>query len=263
MCRDSISKKITEDEIRKHLTPQFADIPIFVYDEIDSTNKQAVSFAKSGNKKNALFVADAQTNGRGRLGRSFFSPHGTGLYFSFLFFSDASAEELSAVTPFAAVATANALEKISGTKVGIKWVNDLYISEKKICGILTELISPTSFKEQNGVVVGIGINLSTNCFPEDLQNKAGALGFLPDRNALVADIASSLEKFSKNPFSREHMSEYISHSVVLGRKVVLDRWGEQFEGTVVGFDKNGGLLLDMGKESPRLFTGGEITLRLS
>ena len=242
---------LSEGRIRAHLPPELSGMDVFVYDETDSTNRRAKAFADGKGFCRALFCADAQTQGRGRLGRSFYSPAGSGLYMTYLFSSALPLEKLSAVTPYAAVITARALETECGVLgVGIKWVNDLYLAGKKICGILTEAVTDLESGGKNGIAVGIGINLTTDVFPDDLRAKAGNVGKMPNRCALAARIASALYGFEKDPFDRTHMEEYTARSTVLGKTVTLDRWGEKTTGTVVGFDRDGGLLLDVGEKDP-------------
>ena len=255
---------LSEGRVRAHLPGECMGLKLTVYGEPDSTNKRAKLFAEEGNfTGEALFVADSQTAGRGRLGRSFYSPASTGLYLSYLFSSEAPLQTLTAVTPYAAVSVAKILERYTEKKILIKWVNDLYSEGRKVCGILTEALTSLESGGDNRVVVGIGINLNTEIFPEELSEKAGSLGCRPDRSILAAEIASQLHAFAREPWKRTFMQEYTRRSMVLGRRVVLDCWGARTEGVAVGFDENGGLFLDTGKGEPELFTGGEISLRLS
>ncbi len=256
--------RLSEGRIRAHLPGECAGLNIMVYGETDSTNKRAKLFAEEENfKGEALFVADSQTEGRGRLGRSFYSPASTGLYLSYLFSSDTPLQTLTAVTPYAAVSVAKILERCTEKKILIKWVNDLYCEKKKVCGILTEALTSLELGGENRVVVGIGINLNTEIFPEELSEKAGSLGCRPDRSVLSAEIVSQLHAFAQKPWDRTFMQEYTGRSMILGKRVVLDCWGTYTEGVAVGFDENGGLFLDVGKDEPELFTGGEISLRFS
>ena len=247
--------------IRAHLPPELEKIPVFTYEVTDSTNNRAKAFAAGRFSGCAVFAADAQSAGRGRLGRSFYSPARTGLYFSFLFSSDAPLEVLSAVTPYAAVAVSKALEEASGKKIGVKWVNDLYLDGRKICGILTEAVTTLEGGGGNVIVVGVGINLGTMDFPEDLKDKAGALGALPDRSVLAARLAKDLASFARDPYDRSFMEDYAARSIVIGKKVSLNKWSDTYEGTVLGFDGNGGIILDINGEK-KIFNGGEISLKL-
>lgn len=258
------SDRLSPEGIKVYLRQPLVDIPVFTYPVTDSTNKRASAYAGEGFSGSALFVADSQTDGRGRLGRSFYSPAGSGIYFSFLFSSDAPLSVLNSVTPAAAVATAQSIEALTGISVGIKWVNDLYFNGKKICGILTEAITAMDEGCENKIIVGIGVNLSTNDFPDQLNNTAGALNCTVNRCQLVAETVNRLARFAEDPYDRNFMDYYSTHSVVMGRKVLLTRGSDCIIGRVAGFDENGGLILDRedgGK--PEVFTGGEITLRFT
>ncbi len=251
---------LKKERIVSLLRPELQNSFICCYDSVDSTNHQAKLAAEQGCFGPAIFAANSQTAGRGRLGRSFYSPENTGIYFSFLFSSAAPLAQLTAVTPAAAVATSIAIEKNTGRSPGIKWVNDLFLNGKKICGILTEAV--TSEERKVRVIVGIGINLYTADFPEEIRESAGAIGQAVDRNALIAEIVNRLYDFFLRPENRAFMKEYTARSIVIGKSVQLLRGEEVIKGVVLGFDADGGLLLDTGDASPRLFTGGEISLRL-
>ena len=155
---------------------------IRVYDTLDSTNAQARRMIEKGKIKGSkpfLLLAHTQTAGRGRLGRSFYSPEGSGLYFTLVFrYRPLPCSYLYRVTPAAAVAVAMAVERVVGRKPGIKWVNDLYLDGKKVCGILTETV-PSADGQDLFVIVGIGINVTTADFPQNLRHPAGCI-FSPD-----------------------------------------------------------------------------------
>lgn len=144
------------------------EIPVIVYEVTDSTNDRARAFVKDNACDRMVFVANEQTKGRGRLGRSFYSPADTGIYMTYVFRADTICRDTLRVTAAAGVAVAKALD--CGAK--IKWVNNLYLNDKKICGILTETVTANGIY----VLVGIGINLTTVGFPEDIREKAGCVG---------------------------------------------------------------------------------------
>ena len=152
------------------------EIKIIEYGIIDSTNLQArrlIEGAWGEEIQPTVLLAEGQTAGRGRLGRSFYSPTDTGLYTSLIIESPSSLDKLLSLTALAAVAASEAIEAAFGINVGIKWVNDLYYNERKIAGILAEsCISGT----KRYIILGIGINLSTESFPDDILLKAGSLG---------------------------------------------------------------------------------------
>ena len=158
------------------------------YDVIDSTNTQARRLAGEGDSSPLLIIAREQSAGRGRLGRSFFSPADTGLYMTLLYYPDRSVAELTGLTCAAAWASALAVERLCGISSQIKWVNDLYLGGRKVCGILCE-----SFGTPHGtaIAVGIGINLTTKDFPDALDSIAGSLQSKIDPEVLALRICVS------------------------------------------------------------------------
>ena len=168
---------------------------ILVYDHLPSTNQTAREMAADGALDGTVVLAHKQSAGRGRLGRSFFSPDGTGLYMSLILRRDLTAADALRLTPMAAVATAEAIEDMVGHKVDIKWVNDIYLDQKKVCGILTEgSVDPTSGRLAYAVI-GIGVNITPpdGGFPEEIRQVAGAILPASDdaegvRDALVEKI---------------------------------------------------------------------------
>ena len=223
--------------------------------QVGSTNAWAKENIAQFGPVGAVYTTD-QTAGRGRLGRGWVDAPGKGLYYTAVIKTDLA--QPSTLPLFASLAVCDALKQRYGIDCQIKWPNDLLLNGKKIVGILCE-VAP----DGHSLVVGIGINLNTEIFPEELSEKAGSLGCRPDRSILAAEIASQLHAFAREPWKRTFMQEYTRRSMVLGRRVVLDCWGARTEGVAVGFDENGGLFLDTGKGEPELFTGGEISLRLS
>lgn len=236
-------------------------ITVYRYGMTDSTNLRAKAVATPGFSGNALFIAEGQSAGRGRLGRSFYSPAATGLYFSSLFSTTAPLYEFLALMPAVSVACARAIEEYCGKRVGIKWVNDLYFEEKKVCGILVESVNATCAKDCNKLVVGVGINLNTEDFPPELAGIAGSLGACPDGEKMALAVHREVQRYVARPSDRSFMEEYAARSVVVGKRVKLLRGEEVFCGTVSGFDDDGGIVL-VEKGERRVFHGGEITLRL-
>ena len=240
------------------LGAQFDGVSVRVFDEIDSTNTEAKRMAQGGFSGDALLVANSQTAGRGRMGRSFYSPSGTGAYFSILHTLNTPLCDAVAVTSAAAVAVMRAVRALTGIQTEIKWVNDLYYNQKKICGILTEAVSAG---ESTHVIVGIGINLDTADFPEELTNIAGSLGARVDTSALVAEVFRQIACYLQDPTDREWLDDYRAHSCVLGKSVAWTEAGKTRVGIAAAIDESGALLVRDGQnELVRLHTG-EISLR--
>jgi BirA family biotin operon repressor/biotin-[acetyl-CoA-carboxylase] ligase len=232
-----------------------ADIKYMDTEEVDSTNSRLLDMAKEGLVSPAVLSARRQTAGRGRQGRVFFSQPG-GLYMSLLLRPACPPEKLFTLTPAAAVAAAEAIEELTGIKVGIKWVNDLYFEGKKVCGILAEMREGT-------VVIGIGINLwpPEGGWPEELRDKVGALLRVPDedlRLALIHRIAEGiLSLWQDGTPSPNLISGYRSRSILDGRTVQYSLGGHSHCGRVTGISDDFGLILNEG-ERTCVLTSGEV-----
>lgn len=197
------------------------------FDSLPSTN----TYLKELLRKNTVptgycVIADSQTNGKGRLGRSFSSPEGVGIYLSFAFKVEGiSPEEVSRLTAWSAVAVRRAVFKATGTDCKIKWVNDLVYGTKKVCGILTESVFNTDGKIKYAVIgVGVNVNNKTTDFPEELREKAISLKMISgkeyEREALAAKIIKELEALSASfpQKKEEYLSEYKENCAVIGKK---------------------------------------------
>lgn len=240
------------------LGAQFEGVSVHVFDEIDSTNTEAKRMVTDGFFGDALLVAHTQTAGRGRMGRSFYSPLATGAYFSILHTLTTPLCDAVAITSAASVAVMRAIKALAGVQAQIKWVNDLYYNDKKICGILTEAVSSG---ERTHVIVGIGINLNTADFPEELAEIAGSLGAQVDVAELIAQIYREIALYLQNPTGREWLDDYRAHSCVLGKRVAWVSNGTSREGFAESIDADGALLIRAENgELIRLHTG-EISLK--
>lgn len=231
-------------------------VSVFVYDTVTSTNDVAKELCKM-NDGCILVVADGQTNGRGRQGKSFFSPKGSGLYFSMVFPVSSPVAEFTGVTCAVAVACSRAIEKITDLDVKIKWVNDIYIENRKACGILVQSVS------ENGVItkliVGVGVNISTVDFPDEIKDIATSLGKEIDCNVLAAEIANNIsELIFKNP--NDYIDEYREKSNVIGKEITYFQNNIAHKAQAVDIDKNGGLVVNENGKTITL-TSGEITVR--
>lgn len=231
-------------------------IDVFVYDTVTSTNDIAKELCKE-NKKCILVAADGQTNGRGRQGKSFFSPKGSGLYFSIVYNTDSPAFEFTGVTCAVGVACARAIRKLTSLDAKIKWVNDIYIDNKKVCGILVQSVSENGIVKK--LIIGVGINVSTIDFPDDIKEIAASLGQEIDRNILTAEIANNIsELIFKDPV--EYISEYKELSNVIGKDIRYLKDNVWHEAQAVDIDSRGGLVVLENGETVTL-TSGEISVR--
>lgn len=232
-------------------------ITIEYHDVIGSTSDRAKELAASG-VGNICVVANEQTAGRGRMGRSFFSPPGTGLYMSLVLPPD----DPAMLTVAAAVFVSETLEEMIGEPVGIKWVNDILLRDRKICGILAEGRFGEDGRMRN-LIVGIGINLRKTDFPPDLRRIAGDVetltGKRPDRRRLLEKLVERFERWDGN--AGTVIGPYRSRSVVIGKNVTVIRGSEIFEATALSVSDSGGLWVDCGGER-RLLKSGEVSVRI-
>ena len=231
-----------------------------------STNTELKELAAAGAPAGTVLIARRQTAGRGRLGRSFFSPDGTGLYLSVLLRPSASPEEVLRLTPLAAVAAARGVQRVCHAEVGIKWVNDLYLKGKKVCGILTEGVLNPATGALDFVVCGAGFNLCPpkDGFPPELKEIAGAIteSYDPQLPALLAKaFLEELHVALEQPFSQA-LEEYRRRSVLTGKTVFSPTQSFPGYGTVLGIDEEGGLRIRLSDGREQILTGGEVSIRV-
>ncbi len=236
-----------------------------IHDCIGSTNSRAKDLARDGAAHGFLVAADRQDSGRGRFGRQFFSPEGAGIYISFVLRPKIPAEKAVMITSMAAVAVARAIESLCDAEVKIKWVNDLYINDRKVCGILSEASVDFESGCMEYVVLGIGVNVGKVDFPEELAGIATSIfnetGAIVNRNRLIAEIANRLEGLWDGLEDGAFMDEYRKRSNVIGRCVTVLRGSERFEAEAVDIDDQGRLVVRT--ESGTEHVGsGEISLKL-
>lgn len=257
---ETSSDVLSAEGFRCHLPPAYCDIPIFVENRVDSTNTLAKKLAADGAENGTVILADEQTGGRGRRGRSFFSPAGTGIYMSLILRPNAELAELPILTIAAAAAVCEAVERLYDCPTQIKWVNDIFVGGRKICGILTEAAGDFESGRAESVIVGVGVNVGVPAggFPPALRETAGCLPPGGDeiplsRNALAAEIAGRLLDYAGELKHRPFLKPYRQRSMVLG-KAIRYRQGETWrEGIAQRINEDGHLIV----KTP----GGHILLR--
>lgn len=227
----------------------------YAYEEIDSTNAEARRYAADGGPTPALFVAERQSAGRGRQGRSFYSEKG--VYMTLLVSGEG---DLTGITAAAAVAALHATDGLTGGRAEIKWVNDLLLDGKKFCGILAESFS---VGERRFVSVGVGVNVGTSRFPEELSAIACSVGSESDRAEVTDRLADELCRLiaASAMGDREYMREYRERSAVLGRRIVFTRDGEARKATAESIRDDGALLVRTDCGELVTLSGGEISIR--
>lgn len=242
---------------------------ILWFDSIDSTNTHAKKLASEGAAHGTVLIADNQTAGRGRLGRSFVSPAGTGIYLSVILRPQCPPDQLMHLTCAAAVAACDAVENVLDFRPGIKWINDLVAQQKKLAGILTELSVDPKSGLVDYAVVGIGINCTQKAedFPLELQKIACSAAMITgrhvDRSRLAAALICSLEDMSRTLQTGRHttMSRYRKDCVTIGSHVAVIRGDERRAGQALDIGDDGQLFVrfdDGGFESVYC---GEVSVR--
>lgn len=251
------TEKLSAALIKSALAEEYKNISITVFDTLDSTNLEA----KRRNAEPCPFIvlSDTQTAGRGRLGRSFYSPAKTGLYMSISQAADDLPENPVTLTCAAAAAVSMAIERLTKVPTEIKWVNDVYIGGKKVCGILAEGIFDPETGKLCRTVTGIGVNISTKSFPEGIE--AESLNTDISRNILAAAIADNFFEISAG--RKDWLAYYRSRSFIKGKRIKYIINGKTHYGTAGDIDDSGALFVtDDSGETISLFTG-EVTVRIS
>ena len=258
--------------IRAHLISETSDIPIELFRSVTSTNDKARELATFGPAipSRAVVIANEQTAGRGRLGRSFYSPADTGIYMSFLIKPEFDITHAGLITTAAAEAVVSAIENLTDLSPEIKWVNDVYLNNRKICGILTEAVSDFESGTIQYLVVGIGINCSTKTFPKEIAECGGSLTDSNEaffRNALVAEVMNQFIPLTHSLEERTFLDSYRKHSMVIGREIQVYKGGiDSGEGRPAlakDIDDNGGLMVEYDDGTKETLATGEISIRLS
>ena len=257
---------IREPEILKWTTASVIGRRLEAHARLDSTNLRAKQLAAQGAPHGYLVCADSQSGGRGRYGRSFFSPEHSGVYVTYVLRPTLPAERAVMITSMAAVAVARAIEKLCDADVKIKWVNDLYINDRKVCGILCEASIDFESSGLEYAVLGIGVNVGAMTFPEALQSIATSIenecGAPVSRSRLIAEISNQLEALYAQLETGEFMAESRARSNVIGQTVTVMRGDECFEARALDIDGQGRLVIQTESGVSRVGSG-EVSLKLN
>lgn len=259
---DRLERAQLEDALRGH--PWQGRTVVFA--SVDSTNTVCKRLAAEGAPEGTAVLSVTQTAGRGRRGRTFVSPEG-GLYCSVLLRPKSQPEALLHLTAMTAVAAARAIDAVCGIYPDIKWTNDLVLSGKKLCGILTELSIEAETRLVEYVVVGVGINCAAAPLPAPVEQMATSLaaetGRPVDRNALAAALIRSLHEMQQSLFTAREawLREFAAHCVTLGKPVQLLRGDEVRPAHADGIDEHGALLVTLPDGSREAVSCGEVSVR--
>ena len=262
----SVPNRVSQPEIERWLTSSVIGRRMELHDRLDSTNTRAKALAAGGAPHGYLVIAESQSSGKGRMSRAFFSPEHTGVYITYVLRPRMLAERAVSITSMAAVAVARAIEALADVEVKIKWVNDLYINGKKVCGILCEASMDFESGALEYAVLGIGVNVKAMAFPPELQAIATSVenecGREISRSRLIAEISNQLDALYPQLESGAFMAESRARSNVIGRDVTVIRGVERFEAHVLDIDDQGRLVIRANGNVERVGSG-EISLKLS
>ena len=254
-----MDKKILEKYLDQKLN-------ITIFEELDSTNNYLKKLGSKVEKENQLVIALSQTGGRGRMGRTFYSPNGTGIYFSLLLHPEFSAEKSLFLTVMAAVSVAETVMKYNSNDIKIKWVNDIYIDSKKVCGILTEG-AINSDKSLDYAVVGIGINVVVpeNGFPEDIKTFATAIfQGNTEENIKEKIVAEVVNRFFKmyNGIDTDFVKRYKEYSYLTGKEINIIQGKTTRYATVIGITDDCHLLVKNESGELEEISSGDVSVRV-
>ena len=257
---------LSAEGVRRRL--RHGELDIRVFDTIGSTNTALKAMADAGADAGLALIAAEQTAGRGRMGRSFFSPAGSGLYMSLLLRPAVPAAQAVRLTACAAAAAAEAIEELSGRSAGIKWVNDIYLDGKKVCGILTETRADGADSSLRYAVIGLGVNLREpeGGFPEELRPIAGAVfpgGDIPElRCRLAAGILDRLADYAADPDDPAILEAYRRRSFLPGRQISIHVPGREPQSAeALGVNEDYSLRVRLPDGSERDLVFGEVSVR--
>ena len=254
------SDVLSAEGIRALLGEKYCSNSITVYKSIDSTNTEAKRSAMLGAAHGTVIAADTQTNGRGRHGHSFYSPAGTGLYLSVVLKPEKPLADCTLTTIAAADALADTIEELTDCKPEIKWVNDILVDGRKVCGILTEAISDIESGMAEAIIVGAGVNISTRDFPPEIADTAGSLKSSVTRNKLAAGIISRLLDYTAEADSKRILSDYRRRSAALGETVTFTRNGKLITALATEINDAGNLIVQT-SNGTEVLKSGEISIR--
>lgn len=243
-----------------------APLRLEVHEALGSTNDYLKTLAEKGEHEWLAVLAERQTSGKGRLGRSFYSPKGTGIYLSVLLRPKLELKEASLLTILGATVVAKTIEAMLDKEVEIKWVNDIFIEKRKVSGILSEASLSLESKALDYVILGMGINVvKGKGLPSDLDNTFGALfeGEAPQafRNEFVGTLLTELSSAYERVAQKDYLDYYREKSMVIGKEVYLVTPHQKEKVYVKAIDDFGALIIKDEKGNERLINSGEVSLR--
>lgn len=253
--------------IQQHLKSN--ELNLTVYESVTSTNTVLKELAEQGASHGTVIISQMQTAGKGRMGKKFYSPSKTGIYLSILVKPDIPAAEALFLTTSAAVATAKAIEDVSNKKADIKWVNDIYISDKKVCGILTEAAFNIETGKLDYAIVGIGINICypQNGFPPEINKIATAVfdkdsDTINKRSILIAHLLDYFMDYYNNFSTKSYVKEYIERSMLIGRDISVINGNDTIPAIAKEIDNACRLKVQFNDGTEKWLSSGEVSIKI-
>ncbi len=255
------------DEIKSYLIDELKGVDIHLLKTVTSTNDYAKDLAKHGANKYTLVVADTQTNGKGRMGRTFISPAGTGIYMSMILRPKTSIETTQLITACVAVAISKAIDTVCNTNTKIKWVNDVFLNDKKLSGTLTEGAINFETNTFDYAIVGCGINVRSikHLLSEDLSNVATSIedetSLKVSRSRLIAEVFNNVYLQVKDIENKHFLEDYRSRSMIIGKQVLVLEHGKETIAKAIGIDDTAGLIVQFKDGSTKVLNSGEARIK--
>ncbi|WP_195989828.1 biotin--[acetyl-CoA-carboxylase] ligase [Clostridium sp. D53t1_180928_C8] len=264
---DTNTDFISKEGISLYLNEPCSDIEIYSYKTISSTNKIAKNLALSGAKHGTVVISEEQTDGKGRLGRIFYSPANTGIYMSIILRPNLTAMDSVLITTSSSVVICKAIKKVTGIDCQIKWINDIYLNNKKVAGILTEASTNFESGTIDYLILGIGINFNQpkDDFPEELKSIASSLfnndNNIINRNMLCAEIINNILDMIPRIKNYDFISEYKKRSIVLNQEIIYINSGVSSKGKAININSDGSLVVRHDDGSIKILNSGEVSIR--
>lgn len=247
------------DLLLPDLIAEESQLPVHLNADSDSTQLDAKQGIEAGHKSPALYLAPHQNRAKGRFGRPFYASKSGGIYMSLRLSPNVPFLEFKPYTILAAAAVVKAIQSLCDLDVQIKWVNDIYLGQKKVAGILTEAISSMENQRVTDVIIGVGINVHIDDFPKELQHSAGNL--FDDqppftRNQLITAIWKAFLETDE----KELIALYKEKSLVVGQQVSFVENQVEFRGTAIAVTDTGNLVIQLDNGKAKIISSGEISL---
>ncbi len=239
------------------------NINMHIYDAIDSTNNKSKEYISDKYIKPSVIIAKKQTDGRGRFGKFFYSPDNTGIYMSIIISPNMYIKNSSYIIMATAIAVCDAIKQISNTYTKIKWINDIFLDEKKIGGILTEAFSNFETGKIEKIIIGIGLNISTKYFPQNIINIATSLNISINKNILIAKIIDNILNILDNFNKKDIIMKYRSLSMILDKQISFILNNKKIYGIAKDITDNGELIVISQNKNIYTLNSGEISIEIS